>query len=140
MKWQERYARWIMQPKWPRPFNAKLEPYLMHWWIYVGFGVLIAATIVVPLLPIENPMESNDYENIDQQRAALAFYGLKIAACLFAWFSFLGSVLIGSIIEERKGYRMIIEKLEAEGRKREQKEKRSDATFDKLRSGNIKIQ
>lgn len=75
---------------------------------------MMAAIIVVPLLPIENPMKSNDYENIDQQMAALAFYGLKIAACLFAWFFFLGSVSIGLTFEERKGYRMIIEKLEAE--------------------------
>ncbi|MGJ8641309.1 MAG: hypothetical protein ACSHYA_18105 [Opitutaceae bacterium] len=75
----------------------------------------------MPLLPIENPMESKDYENIDQQWAALAFFGLKIAACLLAWFFFLRSVVLGFIVEERKGYRMIIGKLEAEKDSRKQK-------------------
>jgi hypothetical protein len=46
--------------------------------------------------------------------AKIAFFALKVGACLFAWTLFLYFTVIGFIHEERKGYKMIIERLEAE--------------------------
>jgi|GEM_PF-2122405 len=112
MKWQEGYARWMLKPKWPRKLNSKLEPYVLNWWWSVGTGLLLSGILVIPLLPIENPMKGSPFENLAEQWQALAFYGMKIALCLVAGLILLFHILAGLIIEERKGYKMIIERLE----------------------------
>ena len=118
MKWQERYARWLMRPKWPKRFNAAVEPYIFHWWFFMGIGLVLAGAIIFPLLPIVNPLDTppeiNDFRNMDQMWAEIAFFSLKVGACLFGWTLFLYFTVIGFIHEERKGYRMIIDHLEAE--------------------------
>ena len=107
-----------MRPKWPKRFNAAVEPHILHWWVFMGIGLVLAGVIIFPLLPIVNPLktppEINDFRNMDQMWAGIAFFALKLGACLFAWTLFLYLTVIGFIHEERKGYKMIIERLEAE--------------------------
>ncbi|WP_309399401.1 hypothetical protein [Cerasicoccus maritimus] len=146
--WQERYARWMLRPK----FGEKwFEKYLGKYWVwwFAGFtGILIFAAltfVVANMLPFENrhvPPEVS-IEDLTESEVELigpyvsAYEFEKMASLMHA--NLLRSILFGGgigalifypmaalINEERKGYRQIVMRLESELEEARQTAKKGD--------------
>lgn len=107
--WQEKFARWVLKPKPP----AKLNERMKHWWVLLIMGILFS----LPILWASGKVSDSTFnfaakyaeENIAQEFAHAVSFGYYLfAASVFGFFA-----IMGVIYEERKGYQLIIAKLES---------------------------
>lgn len=109
MKWQERYALWLIKPK---PFD-KINRKLSHWWIFMMLGVIIGALHYFTRLGVSESIISLLPSGEEETISEVLLNIMKTESFKMSWLLFLSFTCFGIIIEQHKGYRMIIERLKS---------------------------
>ena len=108
--WQEKFARWILEPKPPAKLNEKMK----HWWVSFIVGTLFTLPILWVSAKVSDSAFNFAAKYAEESLAKEFSHAVSLGYYLFAAAVFGFFAITGVIYEERKGYQRIIAKLESQ--------------------------